>query len=104
MSINRSYVLAGAAIAATSIVLPLSNISTVEAASQTTTVTANVNFRTGPSTSYSSITVIPKGSSIEVISTSGSWVNAKYNSKTGYIHKDYVASSSSSNSESSTGT
>ena len=97
MSINKSYVLAGAAIAATSIV-SMTNISTVEAASQIATVTENVNFRTGPSTSYSSITVISKGSSIEVLSTSGNWVNAKYNGKTGYIYKDYV-SNSTSNSE-----
>ena len=99
MSINKSYVLAGAAIAATSIV-SMTNISTVEAASQIATVTENVNFRTGPSTSYSSITVISKGSSIEVLSTSGNWVNAKYNGKTGYIYKDYVSNSTStSNSE-----
>ena len=99
MSINKSYVLAGAAIAATSIV-SMTNISTVEAASQIATVTENVNFRTGPSTSYSSITVISKGSSIEVLSTSGNWVNAKYNGKTGYIYKDYVSySTSTSNSE-----
>jgi len=45
MSINKSYVLAGAAIAATSIV-SMTNISTVEAASQIATVTENVNFRT----------------------------------------------------------
>ena len=99
MSINKSYVLAGAAIAATSIV-SMTNISTVEAASQIATVTENVNFRTGPSTSYSSITVISQGSSIEVLSTSGNWVNAKYNGKTGYIYKDYVSNSTStSNSE-----
>ena len=99
MSINKSYVLAGAAIAATSIV-SMTNISTVEAASQIATVTENVNFRTGPSTSYSSITVVSKGSSIEVLSTSGNWVNAKYNGKTGYIYKDYVSNSTStSNSE-----
>ena len=94
MSINKSYVLSGAAIAATSIV-SMTNISTVEAASQIATVTENVNFRTGPSTSYSSITVISKGSSIEVLSTSGNWVNAKYNGKTGYIYKDYVSNSTS---------
>ena len=99
MNINKSYIIAGAAIATTSIVLPLANISTVDAASHITTVTENVHFRTGPSTSYSSITVISKGSSIEVLSTSGDWVNAKYNGKTGYIYKDYVASV---NSETST--
>ena len=102
MSINKSYVMAGAAIMATSIALPLANISTVDAASQITTVTENVNFRTGPSTSYSSMTIIAKGSSIEVLSTSGDWVNAKYNGKTGYIYKQYVASSSTSESTGTT--
>ena len=60
MSINKSYVLAGAAIAATSIV-SMTNISTVEAASQIATVTENVNFRTGPSTSYTKIATLSYG-------------------------------------------
>lgn len=161
MSINKSYAIASAAVMASAIVMPLANISQVEAASQTITVTArvnfrkgpsmdysvikklykgyeltylgqkgnwinvkcgndtgyvykdyvtslktvtaNVNFRTGPSTSYSRITTISKGSYVEVLGTSGNWVKAKYNSKTGYIYKDYVSgySSSSSTSQSS---
>ena len=53
MSINKSYAIASAAVMASAIVMPLANISQVEAASQTITVTARVNFRKGPSMDYS---------------------------------------------------
>ena len=44
MSINKSYAIASAAVMASAIVMPLANISQAEAASQTITVTARVNF------------------------------------------------------------
>ena len=161
MSINKSYAIASAAVMASAIVMPLTDISQAEAASQTITVTArvnfrkgpsmdysvikklykgyeltylgqkgnwikvkykndtgyvhknyvtslktvtaNVNFRKGPSTSYSRITTISKGNYVEVISTSGNWVKAKYNGKTGYIHKNYVSGYSSSSGSSQSG-
>ena len=53
MSINKSYVLAGALVATSSIVMPMAEKSQVEAATQTVTVTSRVNFRKGPSMNYS---------------------------------------------------
>ena len=55
MSINKSYVLAGALVATSSIVMPMAETSQVEAATQAVTVTSRVNFRKGPSMNYSII-------------------------------------------------
>ena len=101
MSINKSYVLAGAAIAATSIV-SMTNISTVEAASQIATVTENVNFRTGPDKSYPSMGKIEKGETVTYLGISGNWIKVTYNSKTGYVYKDYISTVSTSNTVTST--
>ena len=52
MSINKKYIIASAMMA--SVALPLMNASHVDAATDMRTVTASsLNFRTGPSTSYS---------------------------------------------------
>lgn len=92
MSINKSYVLAGAAIAASSIVLPLTEVSQVEAASQTITVTSRVNFRKGPSKSYSKIKKLYKGYQLTCLGKNGNWIKVKYDGDTGYVYKDYVTS------------
>ncbi|MGL4913170.1 MAG: SH3 domain-containing protein [Romboutsia sp.] len=61
------------------------------------TITGNgVNFRKGPSTSYSSIGKLNKGNKVEYIGKNGSWVNVKYNGQVGYVHGDYVSSSNGS--------
>ena len=59
------------------------------------TVTARVNFRTGPGTSYSVICKISKGTKVTYISKTGNWSKIKYNSKTGYISSSYLSGSSS---------
>lgn len=59
------------------------------------TVTARVNFRTGPSTSYSVICKINKGTKVTYISKTGNWSKIKYNSKTGYVSSNYLSGSSS---------
>ena len=59
------------------------------------TVTARVNFRTGPSTSYSVICKINKGTKVTYISKTGNWSKIKYNSKTGYVSSSYLSGSSS---------
>ena len=61
MSINKSYVLAGALVATSSIVMPIAETSQVEAATQTVTVTSRVNFRKGPSMNYSIMRKLYKG-------------------------------------------
>ena len=60
--------------------------------SETGVTTANVNFRTGASTSASRITTIPKGTKVEVIDKSISgWYKVNYNGKTGYLSSQYVS-------------
>ncbi|MEG0856344.1 MAG: SH3 domain-containing protein [Terrisporobacter sp.] len=102
MSINKKHVIT-ASMLATAIVMPMTNI-TNSYADETRTTTANVNFRTGPGTKYSSMTVIPKGKKVTYLGKSGGWIKAKYNSKTGYISDDYLTSGSSSSSSTSTST
>ena len=96
MSINKKYIIASAMMA--SVALPLMNASHVDAATDMRTVTASsLNFRTGPSTSYSIINVLMNGQKVEYISTSGSWLKVKYNGVTGYVHGDYVTKGTTDN-------
>ena len=60
--------------------------------------TTSVNFRTGPSTSYTSIAKIPEGAVVDVISTSGTWAKVKYNNQEGYVHTDYLKTYTGSSS------
>ena len=101
MSINKKYIIASAMMA--SVALPLMNVSHVDAATDMRTVTASsLNFRTGPSTSYSIINVLMNGQKVEYISTSGSWLKVKYNGVTGYVHGDYVTKGTTDNSTTGT--
>ena len=101
MSINKKYIIASAMMA--SVALPLMNASHVDAATDMRTVTASsLNFRTGPSTSYSIINVLINGQKVEYISTSGSWLKVKYNGVTGYVHGDYVTKGTTDNSTTGT--
>ena len=98
MSINKKYIIASAMMAS-----PLMNASHVDAATDMRTVTASsLNFRTGPSTSYSIINVLMNGQKVEYISTSGSWLKVKYNGVTGYVHGDYVTKGTTDNSTTGT--
>ncbi len=89
MTIDKKYVMAG--VLATALTIPMTDAH----ADETRTITARVNFRTGPGTNYSSMEKIEKGETVTYLSTSGSWKKIKYNSKTGYVHEDYISSSSS---------
>ena len=101
MNINKKYVISG--VIATSIAIPLcSSISNADGAEYRTIIANSVNFRTGPSTSYSSMGKLNKGDKVEYIGTSGDWVKIKYNGKTGYAHGDYVGTYSGSNQTSTT--
>ena len=106
MNINKGKLTAG--LIATSIVLPMSvtmvhadNIQQMNIEYRTITGNA-INFRTGPSTSNSSICKLNQGYQVEYIGKSGQWINVKYNGTIGYVYCDYVSNSTSSNS--STGT
>lgn len=59
------------------------------------TTTANLNMRTGPSTSYSRILVIPSGTQVQItdktIIGSTTWYKIIYKDYTGYVSGDYLS-------------
>ena len=65
--------------------------------------TDNLNFRTGPSTSNSIISTIPKNTVVDVISTSNGWSKIKYNGKEGYVAASYLANYTGESSSSGGG-
>ena len=52
--------------------------------------TARVNFREGPSTSDKKIALLPRGTSVTLISLNNGWYKARYNGKTGHLYAQYV--------------
>ncbi|MGP4060958.1 N-acetylmuramoyl-L-alanine amidase [Halobacillus sp. H74] len=55
-------------------------------------VTAGIlNARSGPSTSHSIIGKLSRGTTIEVYSEQGDWLEFSYGNLEGYVHKDYTA-------------
>lgn len=57
---------------------------------QVMVTTANLNFRTGPGTSYSSMGLIPMGTSVTINSSSNGWFNVNYSGKTGWCSGSYL--------------
>ncbi|MCC3864360.1 SH3 domain-containing protein [Terrisporobacter petrolearius] len=95
MSINKKYVMAG--MLATALVAPMADVTNSHA-DDTRTITGRVNFRTGPSKEYDSMGKIEKGKTVTYLGSNGSWRKIKYNSKTGYVHKDYISDGTSASS------
>jgi len=60
--------------------------------------TANLNLRTGPGTGYTILAVMPKGSAVTVLSTSGGWSRVTYSGKTGYASASYLSTAPPSGS------
>lgn len=59
---------------------------------------ANVNFRSGPSTGYSSLGILAKDTKVYVVSKrSDGWSYVKYNNKYGYIYSQYLKTSITTN-------
>ena len=88
MSIDKKYILTG--LVASSIMLH-TGMTTSFADSEYMVITANsVNFRSGPSTSYSSIGKFNKGDKVEYLEENGSWIKVKYSGKVGYVYGTYV--------------
>lgn len=56
----------------------------------TAKTTANLNLRSGASTSTSILLTIPKGSTVSVLKVSGSWTNVTYRGKTGWVSNAYL--------------
>lgn len=54
--------------------------------------TANLNLRTGPSTSQQILLTMPRGSNVSVVASqpSGAWYQIKYGSRTGWAHGNYL--------------
>jgi peptidoglycan/xylan/chitin deacetylase (PgdA/CDA1 family) len=57
--------------------------------------TANLNFRSGPGTTFPILAVIPKGTTVNVISESNGWAKFTYAGKTGYSSTYYLQKVSS---------
>lgn len=79
------------------------NTNTNTAAIGTGVTTGNINFRTGPATSYSKVSgcsKVPKGAAVEILATSGSWYQVRYKGYTGYLSSEYVRVNSGSNTNS----
>ena len=91
MSINKKTILGSlAGVIASSIMLHM-GMSTAFADAQYKIITANsVNFRTGPSTSYSTIDKLYKGDKVEFISDNGAWLKVKHDGETGYVYGIYT--------------
>lgn len=52
---------------------------------------AGLHLREGPGTSYASLTVMPEGSIVDIISTSGSWYKVNFGSYSGkYCYSGYI--------------
>lgn len=52
--------------------------------------TENVNMRSGPGTSYSKITTLPKNSSVIVLNSKDGWYLVKWGDYQGYISGEYL--------------
>jgi len=58
---------------------------------ETVTTTVNLNFRSGPSTSYSVIDQIPAGTSLHRTGvTPTGWSRVDFNEQTGFVSSDYL--------------
>ena len=56
------------------------------------TVTASLNIRSGPSTSYSILGGFSKGSTIKIVEKNGDWLKVQYKKSYGYVSGKYVTS------------
>ena len=81
------------------------SITVKEKVSKTGTVTgSDVRMRTGPSTGYSIITTLSKGSSVTILGESYGWYYISYNGYTGYMIGDYISENYSGGSTTRSGT
>lgn len=65
-------------------------ISTKSMATSATVNTDTLKLRKGASTESDILGLLNLGEKLEIIEESGDWYKVKINSKTGYVHKDYV--------------
>ena len=82
-----------------------SNGSTSTPSTTTTmyvTSSSGLNVRKGPSTSYSKVTTLSKGTAVTVHSTSNGWSKISVNGMEGYVSSQYLSSTKPSSSETTT--
>lgn len=79
-----------------------SNVASAASSSATvSTKGANLNVRTGPSTSYKVVSSLRNGTTVKASASSGGWYKVEYASgKTGYVSGQYLKFSGSSSSSS----
>ena len=78
----------------------LSSSSTTSSTTIKYVTATTLNVRSGAGTNYSIIGSLSKGTKVEVISTTSGWSKIKYNGSTGYVSSQYLSSSASDNSTS----
>lgn len=61
---------------------------------QTYVTIQDVNFREGAGTKYQSLGVIPNGSEIQIIESSGKWTKIKYQGTEGYVSTKFITTDS----------
>ena len=59
-----------------------------------------VNARKGPGTSYDRVELLAKGKQVTILGEENGWYKIKWNNDTGYVAKDYVATSAGSSASS----
>lgn len=75
------------------------------AATTTMVTTVYVNFRTGPSTSYSAIKLLAPGTTVQATGlTSDNWSQVTYDGRTGWLYSSYVKAVSTSLASTATAT
>lgn len=91
-----SLSLCGAPLAATAAPLleaPTAAISVVAAAAKPVKVTTSaLNLRAGAASNTRSLLVVPKGTRVTIVATSGGWSKTSYKSKTGWVSTRYLKS------------
>ncbi len=100
MASSRFTRLAATWVAATSLAVGVAGVaisSQADAASATYVTTANLNVRTGPSTSTKILTTLKKGSSVASRgAVSKGWLPVTWDGKKAYVSADYIKTSSGS--------
>ena len=64
---------------------------------QSYVTTQDINFRKGAGASFETISVIPKGTTVEVLETSGSWSKVSYDGNYGYVSTKFLQGAKSNN-------
>ena len=68
-------------------------------AASVATQSSPLNVRSGAGTSYARVGSLPKGESVVILSSSGSWSHILYNgTKTGYVSTQYLSAAAAGNS------